>query len=729
MNPHHSPKVLIVDDQPANLFALDALLSDLDVNLIHAGSGNEALGEMLRHEFALVLLDVQMPGMDGFEVAELMQKHDATRAIPIIFVTAMSTEERHVFQGYESGAVDYLFKPLDPVILASKVRVFLKLYRQKQELNRLIERAETNNERLKHEIGERMAVEQELRKLSQAIEQSPASVIITDTKGKIEFTNAKFEQTTGYATKEVLGRTIDYLKSEYSTSPVNKEIRRCLAAGEAWRGEIRSKKKNGKLFWEHISVSPIRRTNGVITSYVSVHEDITLRKEYEEKLLRQANYDDVTNLPNRILALDRIIQESGRVQRIGVRMAVMFIDLDDFKRINEDLGHVAGDRILGGVANRLGDIVRKGDTVARLGGDEFLMVLVDFDSGSGAEITARKILRSFAEPFAVDDRDIFITASIGITYAPDDTVDPHVLMQNAEAAMYRAKQAGRNTYEFFTREINVQARRRLSVETHLRKALDADGLDIHFQPIHDIRTGLPVKSEALARWDCPVLGVVPPEQFIPIAENTGLIHALGDWILSQAVSEAKLWAARYGRTLPVAVNFSSRQFHKGRLVRRITRALGQSGAQPEMLEMEITEGLLLQNDNSIVSLLSELRKMGIRLTIDDFGTGYSSLSYLKRFPIDILKIDKSFIRNVTTDIDDSVLIQAIVAMATGLGMEVVAEGVETREQLAVIRQHDCGMVQGYYWGKPLPKTEYRAYLDDILTTPKTPETPRDGDPE
>lgn len=707
------PKVLIVDDREANLVALEVILVDLNIDLVRADSGNAALSELLSQDFALVLLDVQMPDMDGFEVAELMRSNKKTCGIPIIFVTAINKGKKHVFKGYESGAVDYLFKPLDPDILVSKVKVFLELYRHEEELILMVERLEVNNQRLKHEISERIATEQQLTKLAHAVEQSPASVIITDADANIEFVNTKFEQVTGYTSNEVLGQNLNSLKSGSTPPSTYQEMQKSINKDGVWRGEINSVKKNGDLFWEYIAISPIRRPDGRISNYVSVHEDITLRKEYEEQLLRQANYDNITNLPNRILALDRISQESARIQRRGVRMAVLFIDLDDFKKVNESLSHHTGDLILAEAAVRLSRIVRQGDTVARLGGDEFLIVLVDCDAESGAEVTVRKILESFTEPFSIDDRNIVITASIGITYAPDDTIDPHVLIQNAESAMYRAKDTGPSSYQFFRPEMNEKVIQRLSLETNLRKALENDELDLHFQPIQDIKTGRLIGAEALVRWNSLELGNVPPDRFIPVAESTGLIHGLGEWVLNRAIEQAIHWKREFNFVLRLSVNFSSRQFARESLVRSISKILRQPGVQPDMLEMEITEGLLMQGGDSIVSSLRKLKEMGVSLSIDDFGTGYSSLSYLKRFPIDTLKIDRSFIQNVVVDHDDSILIQAIIAMAHGLGLQVIAEGVETKEQFEFIRKQKCDLVQGFHLSKPLSAVEFSKYIKKV----------------
>lgn len=714
MQESNLPKILIVDDHVTNLVALEAILQDLNIELVRANTGDEALFELLNQEFALVLLDVQMPGMDGFEVAELMRSHNKTMTIPIIFVTAISKEQQHIFKGYESGAVDYLFKPLNPDILLSKVKIFLELYLQKESLRQIVKQLEDKNQQLKHEINERIKAEQQLSKLAKAVEQSPASVIITDKETNIEFVNSKFEEVTGFPFKEVIGKNINCLKSGRTPENTYLDMLEKIHKGENWKGEINSQKKSGELFWEHVSISPIKGSEGEITHYVSVQEDITLRKEYENRLLHEANYDDITHLPNRILALDRITQESAMVRRMGLRMAVLFIDLDDFKRINESLGHHVGDTILAETAIRLTKLVRKGDTVARLGGDEFLIVLVDFDAERGAERSARKILDSFIKPFKVNQQEIVITASIGITYAPDDSLNPHVLLQNAEAAMYRAKESSPNSYQFFTPEMNTEVTQRLSLETNLRNALDNDEIDIYYQPIQEIETGRLIGAEALARWNSPVLGNVPPDLFIPVAESTGLIHTIGDWVLSHAMDQALRWKEEHGISLRMAVNFSSRQFSNANLAQSIIQVLKKPGLDPNMLEIEITEGLLMQGNSSTIDSLNRLKEFGVSLSIDDFGTGYSSLSYLKRFPIDTLKIDRSFIKNVASDKDDSVLIKAIIAMAHGLGLQVIAEGVETKEQLQFIQQEQCDLVQGYFYSKPLTAAKFSLYIRQCL---------------
>ncbi len=603
----------------------------------------------------------------------------------------------------------------------SKVRIFLELYQQKQKLfqqketlHEMLVKIEDNNQQLLDEISERIGVERQLRILSQAIEQSPVSVIITDKDNNIEFVNSKFEQVTGYTQDEAQGQPLCFLKSAGTPSFVANDILQSVHKGEIWRGELCSVKKNGEQFWEHLSISPITAMDGKITNYLSVQEDITQRKEYEEALLRKTNYDDVTDLPNRILALDRLIQESARVMRTDIKIAVLYIDLDDFKKINDSLGHHLGDQILVEAAQRLKSFIRKGDTLARLGGDEFIIVLIDVDAEVGVEKFAQKVLKAFSTPFSIEGEKIVLTTSIGITFAPDDTIEPRILMQNAEQAMYQVKERGGNDFSFYTPEINERLKQRLALETQLRSALANNELQVYYQPIQDVKTGKLIGAEALTRWYNPELGHVSPEQFIPIAESTDIIHELGSWVMNQAITEALKWKQEFGLSLRVAVNVSSRQFAKYNLVHSVSQLLQQQGVLPEMLELEITEGLLMQTDEAIITALNELRSMGVRLSIDDFGTGYSSLSYLKRFPINTLKIDRAFIQNLTIDREDSVLVKAIIAMAHGLGLEVIAEGVEEVEQLQFIKRYGCNLVQGYYFSKPLPADEFSAYISGMV---------------
>jgi diguanylate cyclase (GGDEF)-like protein/PAS domain S-box-containing protein len=560
------------------------------------------------------------------------------------------------------------------------------------------------------DISERKRVEEDLRKLSQAVEQSPASVMITDTEGRIEYVNPKFIELTGYGLDELLGQSPDLLRSGYTSDTQRHEQWEAIRSGREWRGELHSKKKNGELYWEYALVSPIKTPEGEISHFLSVSEDITIRKEYEERLLRRANYDDLTGLPNRFLLLDRLSGAVADARRAKRKMALMVIDLDRFKSVNDRLGHGAGDEVLRQAAERLKSCLRGGDSIARLGGDEFAALLPSLGREADVEIVASRMLEKLSDPFVVDTQEAFCTASIGATVYPIDGDDPQVLMRNADAAMYRVKETGRNGFQFFTPEMNRQALERIQVETHLRHALERGELSLYYQPLVDLSSGRIVGAEALLRWHSPELGTVSPSLFIPLAEDSGLIEPIGDWVMRTACEQARRW--REGNCGPdyISVNVSIRQFRDGDLADRVSDILSATGLSAKNLELEVTESLLLDENPQATRALEALSEMGVGLSIDDFGTGYSSLSYLKSYPFTGLKIDHSFVRHLEANPDDRVLIEAIVAMAHSLGLRVVAEGVETKAQLDFLRSRECDAIQGFYISPPLPSDQFQELL-------------------
>jgi diguanylate cyclase (GGDEF)-like protein len=506
-----------------------------------------------------------------------------------------------------------------------------------------------------------------------------------------------------------MGRNPSLLRSGYTSDHKYREQWKAITAGREWRGELHSRKKNGEHFWEYVLVSPIKGADGTISHFLTVSEDITLRKEYEDQLVRQANFDDLTGLPNRVLMLDRLQGAVAAARRAERRMALIFVDLDRFKSVNDRLGHAAGDRLLTMASERLQACMREGDTVARLGGDEFAAVLPSLGSQVDAEIIAGRIIEALSAPFVIDGQEVFCTASLGITVYPSDGEEPQVLMRNADAAMYRVKETGRNGFQFFTPEMNAQAAERGRLETHLRYALERGELALHYQPLVDLTSGRVVGAEALLRWNSPEFGAVRPNVFIPLAEDTGLIVPIGAWVLRTACRQAKAWRVANGPDY-VAVNVSIRQFRDGELDQRVADILDEVGLPPAGLELEVTESLLLDDSGAAMASLEALDEMGVRLSIDDFGTGYSSLGYLKRYPFSTLKIDHSFVSGAGEDPDDKALIEAIVAMAHSLRLKVIAEGVETRGQLDFLYAKACDAIQGYYISEPLPPDQFLAFI-------------------
>ena len=568
------------------------------------------------------------------------------------------------------------------------------------QLGRVVERHRAE-QALHAEIAERERAEASLRKLSMAVDQSPASVVITDVEGTIEYVNPKFIDVTGYAAEELIGQNPRILRTDHTSGEQYQQMWQAILAGGDWRGEFLNRRKDGSTYWESASISPIRSAAGEITHFVAVKEDITVRKDYEDRLLRQANYDQLTGLPNRLLVLDRLTQALVRMKRESTMVALLFIDLDHFKSVNDTLGHGAGDLLLRDSASRIRACVRDEDTVARFGGDEFVVVLTSLRSPLQSEVVIGKIMEAFAPPFRLEGQDIYSSVSIGVTVAPLDGNDPHILMRNADSAMYQAKADGRSTYRFFTQQLNERARARVAMDSRLRKALDRDEFHLCYQPLVDIESGITTGAEALLRWRNPELGDIPPVRFIPLAEETGLIVPIGDWVLQQACNQLRRWLDAGLELSYLSVNVSSRQFRAGDLVRTTADALAANGLAPEQLQLEITESLLIEDVPRTAAILRELVDMGVGFAVDDFGTGYSALGYLRRFTLRALKIDRSFVRDVTTNRDAAALTEAIVAMAHRLKLKVVAEGVETAEQLAFLGSCRCDLAQGFHLGRPM----------------------------
>ncbi|MEO5335658.1 MAG: EAL domain-containing protein [Magnetospirillum sp. WYHS-4] len=560
------------------------------------------------------------------------------------------------------------------------------------------------------DITGRRRSEETLDRLFQAIEQSPVSVVITDAHGNIEYVNPAFVRVTGYTPLDVIGANPRVLKSGYNSPLVYKELWETILAGREWRGELHNRRKNGALFWESVSISPIKDPDGAITHFLAIKEDITQRKAIEDKLLRQANFDDLTDLPNRVLAMDRLSQALAQGSRERRLVAVMVVNLDDLKKINNTLGLAAGDTLLVEASRRLAACVRDGDTIARLEGDQFLIVLPDLTLTVFAEVVAQKLLAVCNRPFVLDGQEVLVTARLGLTISPTDGSDPQVLLRNAQAAVSRAKEIGGNTYRFFTPRMNEVAIRRLAEENLLRQALDRNEMYLVYQPLIETGTGRVVAAEALLRWNNPQLGLVPPDQFIATAEKTGIIVPVGEWVLRRACRTAKDWNDQTGRSVRIAVNVSFRQFKGGTLVDIVARALEETGLPAECLELEITERVLIEDDPETGVILNTLHEMGVRLSMDDFGTGYSSLSYLKKFPFDTIKVDRSFVRDVNDDPDDAALASAIIAMGHSLGLRIIAEGVETPAQLQFLKERGCHIIQGYYLSRPLAEVDFASFL-------------------
>ena len=558
------------------------------------------------------------------------------------------------------------------------------------------------------------SLQQFFEQTQRVMEVAPEAFVVSDEHGCIVMVNAQTEKLFGYSRDELLGQSVEMLlpqrthalhaqhRQTYLAAPVVRDmgVRRDLAA----------RRKDGTEFPVDISLGPLQTDKGRLI--ISAVRDISERKEFESRILHQATHDALTDLPNRVMFREHVARAMLHATRSEKLMAVLFLDLDGFKNINDTLGHEAGDELLKSVTDRLAGVLRQDDLVGRQGGDEFTVLLQGVRTVQDIVMIVEKLLAAIAEPFALGSNEMHVTASVGITVFPFDDNEVESLLRNADTAMYQAKEAGKNCFRFYTAEMNTAMRERMEIENGLRHALEQGQFSLQYQPQTSIENGRVVGVEALLRWRHPELGMISPEKFIPVAEESGMIVPIGEWVLRTACRQAKAWEAAGLARLKVAVNLSARQFRQSNLLEMIGQVLQETGLDPQsgMLELELTESMVMRNVEESVVTLNSLHEMGLQLSIDDFGTGYSSLSYLKRFPINTLKIDQSFVRDISNDPEDAAITVAIVDLAHSLKLNVIAEGVETREQLEFLRAISCNEAQGYYFSRPLAPDALEKFL-------------------
>ncbi|EPN62874.1 sensory box/GGDEF domain/EAL domain-containing protein [Pseudomonas syringae pv. actinidiae ICMP 18807] len=559
---------------------------------------------------------------------------------------------------------------------------------------------------ISRDITESQLMQEKLHLAATVFESTAEGVLITDTDQRISAVNRAFTEITGYSESEAIGQTPRLLASGQHDSAFYASMWHQLTAEGHWQREISNRRKNGELYPSWLTVSAVRNKENLLTHFVAVFADISSLKHAQARLDYQAHHDPLTGLPNRTLFESRLQSALLHSEESGSLGAVLFLDLDRFKHINDSLGHPVGDLLLKGIAHRLKETLRDIDTVARLGGDEFIVLLPGLLQPSDAKAIANKLLACFSTPFEAGEHELYISPSIGSCVFPNDGTDVATLVKNADAAMYRSKAQGRNRVESYTRDLTEQASERIALEQELRRALDRKQLSLAYQPKISLLTHTLVGAEALIRWSHPTFGEVPPEHFIPLAEENGMILQIGEWVLEQACRQMGAWRKTCKPFGPMSVNLAGAQLRQPNLVERIEQLLTDNGLVPDCLQLEITENFIMSQTQDALAVLHKLKQLGVQLAIDDFGTGYSSLSYLKRLPLDILKIDQSFIRGLPEDTHDAAIVRAIIALGRSMQLTVIAEGVETREQQQFLSEEGCEQIQGYIISLPLQPDEF-----------------------
>jgi diguanylate cyclase (GGDEF)-like protein/PAS domain S-box-containing protein len=704
-------RILIADDDEQIREVLLELLSE-NYDCTAVTSAEEALTRIQAESFDLVLSDIMMGGITGLEMVPQVLEH-----APDTVVIMISGEQNieSAIQALRVGAFDYITKPFDLRHVEAAVSRALEhqeLRRSKRYYENFLE------EMVKQRTAEMNKANQTLRVL---IEASPLAIFVLDTQAQVSLWNPAAERMFGWSESELLNKPLPIIPDERREA-FQARFANALQGKALSNFETRHQRKDKTLLEVSLWTTTLLDPDGEISGVMAIVADITERKQAEARIHYLAYHDTLTGLPNRVSFEERLTEAISRVEASQHPLAVLFLSLDRFKKFNDTLGHIVGDQLLRHVAERLSASMREGDTLARFASDEFAFVLTHTQSSDDAAEMAHKFQSLLEAPFVIDEQELYVTASVGIGLYPHDGVDAQSLLKNAGAALYRAKQQGGNNFQFYTADMNERALKRLALENSLRSALERREFAVYYQPQVNINTGRVVGMEALVRWRHPELGLVSPSEFIPLAEDTGLIAPIGEWVLRTACAQTKAWLDCGFAPLHIAVNLSPRQFQQPDLLSMIERHLKETGLDPRYLELEVTESSVMKNPESAISTLRELKAMGIKISIDDFGSGYSSLSYLKHLPIDVLKIDQSFVTDMTTDPKDAAIVMATIQLAHSLQLKVTAEGVETEEQLRFLRLLRCDEMQGYLFCRPLPVEAFEQLLHEgrTLNTLKTP---------
>ena len=680
--------ILVIDDDRSVRLLLRRVMEHEGYRVVDSADGEEGLAAFVQHEPAIVLVDGMMPIMDGFETCRQIKAMPRGEQTPILMITSLE-DNASVDRAFEVGASDYVTKPIHWAVLRQRVRRLVRA-REAEEVLRASEARHRS-----------------------VVDTAFDAIITVSGDGRIQSFNRGAERTFGHTAAYAIGQSLQVLVPLHLHDEYHSAFAALLTGNTDMLGQTIEgvgQRADDTVFPLELVIARIQEEREVI--FTGIVRDVTERKLFEAQLQHRAFHDPLTDLPNRVLFMDRLAQAVLRARREQRAVAVLFLDIDSFKFINDTLGHKAGDQLLVAVAHRLQSCIRGIDTVARMGGDEFTILLEEVSTVSSATYVAERIAEQMRTPFCIDGKDTSITTSVGIAFHTGHHEQPDDLLRSADVAMYEAKRAGKARFVVFDSSLDEHARERLTLETDLRLALEHDEFLLYYQPIVSVRSGQIGEFEALLRWQHPQRGLLAPGDFIALAEDTGLIIPVGRWVLREACRQMQAWhqQPRHGAPLVVAVNLSARQFRHATLLEDIAAILKETGLDPQFLKLEITESVVLDSVDSTLSTLRALKALGVQLAIDDFGTGYSSLNYLKQFPIDVIKIDRSFIQGLGETAQDTAMIAAMITLGHALGFQVLTEGVETSDQLAQLDTLQCDLAQGYLFARPLPAETVAEYL-------------------
>jgi diguanylate cyclase (GGDEF)-like protein/PAS domain S-box-containing protein len=679
--------VLIIEDVESDFLLIERHLRQQGLTAVceRVASPEELSWALARGDIDIVLSDYHVPGLDLQD--SLAQIRTAAPGLPVILVSGNIGEE---------AAVELLKQGVSDVVL-------------KDSLGRLVPAIQRGLREVAQQSARRLAEEQ-MRLAAVAFENTIEGIVVADAGHRIISVNRAFTEITGHAPAQILSEDLSVLGADHQDGGFDAPMWAWLREHGSWRGEVWSRRQDGRTYPAWFNIAAVRSPDGQVTHYVGVLTDISERKAAQERIEHLAHHDPLTDLPNRVLLIDRMQQAIAQAHRSDRPVAVLFVDLDHFKHINDSLGHAIGDRVLIEVSRRIVSNVRASDTVARLSGDEFVVLLPEAGGVEGVVRAVTGITGAISEPLQIDGNRLQLSASIGVSLFPKDGRDRSTLLTNADHAMYHAKAAGRATYRFFSPDMDTRARERFRTETDLREALGRGELCIFYQPQVDSRTGRISGYEALLRWIHPQRGLLRPAAFLSVAEETGLIVPIGEWVLQQACIQCSEWHA-HGYAGSVSVNLSARQFRQENLLETVRECLERAGLAGNFLELELAGNLLVEPTETSTRLLCELRELGVRIAVADFGVGYSSLSYLKRHPIDALKIAQPLVEDIAVKSEDRAIVQAIVALARAMHLQTVAEGVEQASQAQTLRDLGADVLQGYYFGQAVPASDLPSHSE------------------